>query len=341
MQKLNYFLKILRNLIGFFSIFIILSFVPGKNDNNRKAKEFSLSETEPVPIASYEYEPLGNFDSITIPLKRVGRLFLIEVKIDNIIGNLIFDTGATGLVLNKTYFRDYVINEGGCSNGITGELGNVFWTTVGRLEIGDLYYKNLKADVTDLSHIENRRGIKVLGLFGFSMIKDFEIIIDASNNELQLHRIKKDGNRISVKSNKMRFEIIQKMEASQNMMFLKGKIGGKSLVFCLDTGAEINAISNDSPKNVLNTIMINRRSTLRGAGAATTEVLYGIMNDFTIGEQSINNMETIITNLDALSEAYGVHIDGMLGFNFFEKGKICINLKKKQFGICLLKGGKS
>src|SRR5512138_3041409 len=42
----------------------------------------------------------------TIPLKRAGRLFMIEVVIDGITGNLIFDTGASKLVLNSTYFRN-------------------------------------------------------------------------------------------------------------------------------------------------------------------------------------------------------------------------------------------
>jgi len=56
-------------------------------------------------------EPLGDFQSITIPLKRAGRLFLIEAQVDGQIGNLVFDTGASGLVLNRTYFRKYVTEE--------------------------------------------------------------------------------------------------------------------------------------------------------------------------------------------------------------------------------------
>ncbi len=57
------------------------------------------------------------------------------------------------------------------------------------------------------------------------------------------------------------------------------------------------------------------------------------MNDFKLGNSPLNGMETIITDLDPLSDAYGVAIDGMLGFNFIQKGIITINLAKKQFGI--------
>jgi hypothetical protein len=63
------------------------------------------------------------------------------------------------------------------------------------------------------------------------------------------------------------------------------------------------------------------------------------MNDFTMGGKKINDMETIVTNLYALSEVYNTKIDGMLGFNFLEQGIININFVKKQFGIQFTKGG--
>ena len=57
------------------------------------------------------------------------------------------------------------------------------------------------------------------------------------------------------------------------------------------------------------------------------------MNEFRLEGKKITGMETIIVNLDVLSEAYGTHIDGMLGYSFLEKGTITINLIKKQFSM--------
>ena len=56
------------------------------------------------------YKPELESDSLIIPLRRVGRLFLLEAQVDDQIGNLIFDTGAMGLVLNKIYFRNHLSN---------------------------------------------------------------------------------------------------------------------------------------------------------------------------------------------------------------------------------------
>jgi hypothetical protein len=77
---------------------------------------------------------------------------------------------------------------------------------------------------------------------------------------------------------------------------------------------------------------------LKGAGAAKSEVLFGRMNDFSLGEKKIAGMETIVTSLYAMSEAYNIRIDGMLGYSFLEQGTVSINFVKKQFGIRFMKG---
>jgi predicted aspartyl protease len=276
-------------------------------------------------------------DQVTIPLKNAGRLFMIEAIIDGQSGNLIFDTGATGLVMNRTYFRKYVITDSQNSNGITGPVGEVEKINVGKINISGLTLINVPAALADLGHIENRRGVKVLGLIGFEHFREFEIIIDAMNSELQLHRIDSKGNRINGTFKKFQPDIIQPVDVVKNILFVKGTVGGKVLKFCLDTGAETNAISSHASKTVLNTITLNRKSNLTGAGQKSVEVLFGTMSDFLFGGIQLNEMETIITSLDGLTEAYGVLIDGMLGYNFLIKGVICINFTKKQLGLKLLK----
>ena len=162
--------------------------------------------TSPIPIPiSYSfislqtitYTPEFNLssDSVVIPLKRAGRLFLIEAKVEDQTGNLVFDTGANGLVLNATYFRDHAKTGGSNTIGITGAVGVVEQISISRIELPEITYKNVRADVTNLGHIENRRGIKILGLIGFSMMKNLEIVIDAKHNQLILIRIDKAGRR--------------------------------------------------------------------------------------------------------------------------------------------------
>ena len=280
-------------------------------------------------------------DSMAIPLVRAGRIFLIEAKIDDEKGYLVFDTGASGLVINKTYFRNHLVLDNQESNGVTGSVANVERVTVENLEIYGIQYKGVKADVTNLGHIENRRGVKVLGLLGFCMLKEFEIVFNPEENQLMLYRVDKKGERLSSSNSKIGVDYTSKFEFKNNILFLKTQVNGKFLRFCFDTGAETNVIDRNAPKSIINSINITRRSTLSGAGSSTSEVLFGIMNGFQIGSTTLDNLETIITNLDPLSEAYGTRIDGMLGYSFISKGIISINFVKQELSINYFKEGKN
>lgn len=301
----------------------------------------SFSTGKLISINSFlnpDDQPLGDFQSITIPLKRAGRLFLIEARIDGQVGNLIFDTGASGLVLNRTYFRKYATSEKPGGAGVTGSFDKVFRIVVKRIDISQLYYEDISADVADLGHIENSRGVKILGLFGINMIDNFEIVFDANKNELQLNRIDKHGNIINSDQTIVKYDFTQKFENKNNILLIKGIIGDKTLNFCLDTGAESNVINSSVSKKVLSTIQINRRSNLSGAGGQSNVVLYGTMKEFKFGSQQFGKMETVITNLDTMSEAFGCSIDGMLGYDFWHKGVFRINFEKSEISFNLMKG---
>ncbi|HPT13641.1 MAG TPA: retroviral-like aspartic protease family protein [Bacteroidales bacterium] len=284
-------------------------------------------------------DPLGDIASLNVPLKRAGRLFLIEAKVDDQTGNFVFDTGATGLVLNSTYFRKYTNYEKSAAAGsIVGTSSAIKRIVISQIEIGALKYKNIEADLADLGHIENRRGVKILGLFGLNMIDNFEVIFDARNNQLQLYLVDKEGNRIDRKKSDQEFDYTQKLDLHKKIMLLQGQVGDKQLNFCLDTGAETNVIDSQLPKKVLNTIKINRSSNLQGANAGNVEVLYGTMSELKLGEKQLGQMETIVTSLERMSEAYDCTIDGMLGYDFWRKGIFCINFGKGTISFSLWKG---
>ena len=94
------------------------------------------------------------------------------------------------------------------------------------------------------------------------------------------------------------------------------------MLFSFDTGAESNAIDKLCPKKVLESLTLNRRFLLRGAGGGSVEVLAGNMGDVFIGGHNFKGMRTIVTDLSELGKAYGSNIDGMLGYDFLNQGII-------------------
>jgi hypothetical protein len=293
-----------------------------------------------IAYPSLEKNAAGDPVSVVIPLKRVGRLFLIEAKIENETGNFVFDSGSSKFVLNRTYFRKYVTTGADEGGGVTGSFKGVGKIRVKKLEVSGLFFDGIMADVTDLGHIENRRGVKILGLFSLGLFKNMEMVIDLNKNELRLFRIDKGGNRIDPSGKPSLPDVKEKISEYRNIFFVKATIGGKVLNFCLDTGAESNVLSSYSPKKVMSAVTITRRSALTGSGSGGADVLYATINDFTFANRKINNMQTIITSLESMSEAYGVVIDGMLGYDFFIQGEVSINLVKNEIGIVFTKGGK-
>jgi hypothetical protein len=290
--------------------------------------EFNLIGIEP------EYSGILDqiSDSLVIPIKRAGNLLLVETIVDGVSGNLIFDTGAASLlVLNETYFRDHKKIGRKQTEGITGSLQEVGIVKIDSFIISENCYYDLYADVTDLSHIENKKGIKILGFFGLELINDFEIVIDVKNEELKLVRIQSKKS----KTNDIihNYSYSQEIEIVNNVIFLWATVGGRDLKFCMDTGAEENVISYSLPQKVMNSFTFSGRLNLTGAGSSKKEVLYGVMNDFVLGTRPIKNMTALFTDLSGLSEVYGVQISGVLGYQFLTIGKIFVDCKRNLLGI--------
>lgn len=281
-------------------------------------------------------EPVCDLNVINIPLKPAGRLYLIEAKIDGQEGNLVFDTGATGLVLNKTYFRKYTGSKK-TTGGVTGSIGHVQSSVIDSIDYNGIYYNRVTADIANLGHIEDRRGVKILGLLGLNMIDGFEIVFNARRNLLILHKIDTEGNCLDKEAGTMKFEYSQKINVDNSMMSIRAYIGEKELNFCLDTGAEVNLIHSGLPKKVLNTVTISRSSNLGGAGSGTVKAMYGEMHEFELAKCKFGKMRTAIINLTPMSESYGFSIDGMLGFDFWQKGVFRINFRKRQISFSLEK----
>lgn len=279
----------------------------------------------------YSGDPCDDFKTLVIPIKRIQNLIVIEARVDTILGNFILDTGSPLLVLNKTYFRKGWDTNSSAANAAGQSVTPVMRTSVNDFAIRELYFENLPADLNDLGHIENHRGIKILGLLGVSLFTSFEMVIDVHKSVMYLHRLDDKGI-IPEKERIVTSEPTLKIpfKLMRNIITLDVTIAGKKLVFCVDTGAEANALSNRLPEKILESFSVSKRMILVGTGGARTEVLLGTVDEMIVGERSFKNMHAAITRLDDLGKAYGRTIDGILGSNFLVKGIISINFVTKE-----------
>ena len=297
----------------------------------------SLQKKRAIAIAELFNGFAGGADSCVIPFSRAGNLILIRAKADTIEGNFILDTGAPGLVLNLTYFRDYPtttdIHEE--QSGITGGVSAVKKTQVGKLSFDCVSSTAVTADLLNLGHIENARGIRIFGLIGLSLLRQFEMIIDYENSLLYLYRIPKK-NASAFKSYLLRdpstYNTVP-IEVWNNKIVTRTIIAGKKLRLIIDTGAESNMLDSRLPNKVFENVEVLRRIKLTGAGDKKVEALYGNLNNLSIGDQNTGSLPVIITNLEKTCLADNSCIDGILGFDFLSLHKIGFNFVNNKMFI--------
>lgn len=268
-----------------------------------------------------------------IPFKLIDRLMVIEGEINNKKGNFILDTGSETLILNKKHLDLYQFNfhKKGETSGVTGNLESPFEKTIEKMHLNNLDLYDIDSDVIDLSHIEKSKKIKLLGIIGFSILKDFEIFIDLYLNQITLTKIDKFGQKL-IKEDYLE-EIIDTVQFSlkKHTIVIEATINNEKLLLGLDTGAELNQINSSVNKKVLSSFRPKKRIKLIGASKNEIEVIYGNLHRLKLNNKNyFGPMKTILTNLSNLNKAFGTELDGILGHDFFAQKRVIINYKKQE-----------
>jgi hypothetical protein len=307
-----------------------------------KSAASSVHEGAPhITFTSPGADPVfdGGANTVAIPMKKAGNLIIIEAQVDTVVGNFVLDTGAPYLVLNATYFRDMPHTSDQEANGVNGNSSGTFRTQVRDLSLGlDLHLSRLTADVTDLSAIENSKGIKILGLLGTQLFRKLAITVDHFHNVLYLHKLNSKG---EIAPGERVFEQPEMRTAFKyvnDVIFMKGQIAERSFWFAFDTGAECNLLSHEAPKAVIQPMRVVSRSAMVGVGGKSgRELIYANFDRLVIGNYLLSNNRILITDLGHLGKAYGGSVDAVLGYDFFARGIFTINFAKKEFEMYIYK----
>jgi predicted aspartyl protease len=320
---------------GFCSYFLFLIILTGRlfaSDSSLdiSINSLSINAIEPIKLISpdlFEEEK----DTIRIPLIRAGNLFFIEAKIDTMEGNFLVDLGAPYLVLNATYFREYEKDYSYTANTLATESDFVKRAKIRNLSFYGIEYKNMEADVTDLGAIENRRGLKILGLLGVSIFREFVFDIDVKNQQLLLYK--------GSTKNKTNMDVLLEapIKIENNVILIKARSNNVLLDLSIDSGAERNILDNTLNSSVYEGMTIMGSSVITDGNGGRSEALLTKLTQLSISDMPLENMYTLIINLEIISRAYGRQIDGMLGYPFFASGRVVIDFRRKQLVIYNMK----
>tara|TARA_R110002073_G_scaffold15953_1_gene62054 strand:+ start:10244 stop:11233 length:990 start_codon:yes stop_codon:yes gene_type:complete len=268
-----------------------------------------------------------------IPFKLIDRLIVIEGKYRDKSGNFIIDTGSEKLLLNKVHFFNLIKRNNKISHtsGILDFVENPIEKRIQQLLFQNLTINDKRSDIIDLSHIEKSKKVKILGIIGYNILKDYEVFVDMYLNQITLTKIGKRGHKLG--NQKYLEKIIDSVDFTlkKHTIVIKGSVNGKKLIFGLDTAAEFNQLNSKVHKNALKSFYPKSRIKLLGASNKSIEVIAGDLYRLKLSETVyFGPMRTILTNLRSMNEAFGTKLDGILGHDFFAQKRAIINYKKEK-----------
>jgi Aspartyl protease len=284
----------------------------------------------PTPIDSEASEWVQP-NLIRIPFRMVGALIVVRAKVDTLVGNFIFDTGASDLLLNYRVFA-----KGGptlsVSGGVTGRVEVKGRKRLDSILIDNLTGRNITADLIDMSHIERVKNTAFLGIIGHKIFSDYEVLFDYKAQLLVLARV----NSLGLPYQKIpdwEYAPIQSfpLEIKGHVAMLTLNFDKKKKTFGLDSGAEQNLLDVNIGKKFLEAnFVIQKRVKLRGTGSESVEVLTGTLNNAQLDTCQLQSMATILGDMGNINTIYNTRLTGILGYEFLSQRPVSINYRSRK-----------
>ncbi len=309
----------LRQLINIIFLTISINFVLATNDTKN-------------PILFTQAEVVNEYTT-RIPFKLIDHLIVVKAQILNQSGNFIIDTGSETLILNQVHFPNvynYQKNNQE-SSGVLHSVENSYDKQIKEFVLQNFKLENKKSHVVNLSHIERSKKIKLLGVIGYNILKDYEVFIDIHLNQITLSKVDALGKKLDKKVYLEKIIDSLDFKLKKHTIVVNGTINNHSVKLGLDTAAEFNQINKSINKKALKYFIPKKRLRLRGISNKKIEVLAGKLHRVKLSKSTyFGPMLTVLTNLSKMNEAFGTHLDGILGYEFFVQKRTIINYKKEK-----------
>jgi hypothetical protein len=308
--------------------------MPTAAQTSTLATVLAFLSLEPLRQESSFQQTLPESNIFTIPFRTMGKLMVVQAKVNGIEGYFIVDSGAPFLVLNAKYFphlgsplRFMKVK------GVTGDVGDVRTAVVNSFEWGGIRAQSLNCHVVDLSHLERRPTDSIFGLIGFEVFRELEMLMDYDDNRIVLYKLDSENNRIEYDADYQVPEYIVPFSYKGHVPIVEATIAQKLLRFGIDTGAEFNLLSNTLDSTVLQAFVRDKKIPLRGSGKSILEAWLGRVEDMRLGKASYVSQTTLLTDIRETNETFDVKLDGLLGQPFLRYRRTVINFRKKELHL--------
>ena len=297
---------------------LILSFA-GTLSAQNKVAFLHVAATAPGKAASaIATHSTANFDLS-------AGMIIVSASINNQSGNFILDTGAPGIVLNT---RQQTAEARNNATGMGGEL-KVGTCDVLEFEWGIIRQENIQAYTLDISHLEKACGRPLMGLIGYDVLQQHEILFDFPNKKVKVFPAADPG----LQQNKNKATAIPFYRCG-HIPVIKVRVGERRLLLGLDSGAGVNVLDANLLEKMDESLLSDLSTEeVTGLDNQPASLHAATLHGSSVKKWELPPMRFVFTDLSLLREKFDASFDGLLGFPFFQNQTISVNYRENKIYI--------
>ncbi|RKE94805.1 retroviral-like aspartic protease family protein [Ichthyenterobacterium magnum] len=298
-------------------------------NTENKIKEIKIEGMEVKTVLEKPELIKSTKNFINIPFKRAGNLIIVSVDLNGQKKDFLLDTGAPQVILNSKHFKDNVNSQASGVKGAGGNVSNIGSMKIENINFGGIQMNDTELLTMDLSHLEDNFKMKVHGLIGFSMIKDYDLLFKYEENILTLiqpsyFEIYRKDNLLNNEFKRVSFEL------TTHIPVVDVVINNTTYALGIDSGAEANLIDVKHFEVLKKHLKKRHADKLSGADKNVQKVEKGEIKRFYIGSKKYKKLNTIFSDISHLNEGYNLNIDGLLGYEILSKQKTLLSYKRRE-----------
>lgn len=256
--------------------------------------------------------------SFDVPFELVNGMILVEASVNGDSGTFVLDTGFPTVVVNTQNAGPLRLAENQPATHERKKLA----VTVSHFRWADIERKNMSAVAMDISHLESTSEKKILGVIGFEVLRQYELLFDFDHKRIMMLPSKDNWlHRAYEPVHRLRFKMHGQLPV------VKAEIAGEKVRLGLDSGGT-NLLSDEmfgafSPEE-LGKI---EREKMVGFGFSTKRLKAARLPTLSIGGTPFGETRFVFDDLAYLKQH---RIDGLLGLPFLAQYRFSINYKEKR-----------
>lgn len=262
-----------------------------------------------------------------LAFEKIKKLLIVEAKVEDQKGYFILDTGASHLTLNKKHFADKkILKNVGTTSTILGEQV-LQAIKIEAFSWGEVHREKLLCPISDLSNLEKWLGFPILGLIGFDILSDYQVLIDYDNQSITLFdKSEATENWTTTPTYALDFNLCG------HLPVIEVNVGNDQKVYLgFDSGATVNVLDKSWRKRVaqpLGSGKVQNKIRFTGASAGIKEADCLAFDLITLDNQlTISTASLVLTDFE-VPTGRCFRIDGLLSADAMNCNKMVIDYRK-------------